>query len=203
MISVKDDTDCVFPLGTVVRLSSILLLHLNKWNIRVCHGKCQTKPLQAAYYCHCQHPYTGFLCEEYDACSVRPCLNGGICADKKEGPVGHRYDCACPPQYTGDNCSEMIGQCKPHICIHGNCSNMTLNTFVCLCDREYKGSLCEVLLRSCDLLPCLNGGVCRNTMPGYACDCPAAFTGHNCEINVNKCSLKLCLNGGTCLDGIN
>ncbi|XP_038656647.1 protein eyes shut homolog isoform X3 [Scyliorhinus canicula] len=167
------------------------------------HGKCQTEPLQAAYFCHCQHPYTGFLCEEYDACSVRPCLNGGICADKKEGLDGQRYDCACPPQYTGDNCSEMIGQCKPHICIHGNCSNMTLNTFVCVCDREYKGSLCEELVRSCDLLPCLNGGVCRNTMPGYACDCPAGFTGHNCEINVNKCSLKLCLNGGTCLDGIN
>lgn len=65
------------------------------------HGKCQTQPWQAAYYCHCQLPYTGLYCEEYDACSARPCLNGGTCADRKEGLEGRDHDCTCPPQFSG------------------------------------------------------------------------------------------------------
>ncbi|KAL4679641.1 hypothetical protein H8959_009291 [Pygathrix nigripes] len=43
------------------------------------------------------------------------------------------------------NCSEIIGQCQPHICFHGNCSNITSNNFICECDEQFSGSTTGII----------------------------------------------------------
>uniref|UniRef100_A0A4W3JPJ8 EGF-like domain-containing protein n=1 Tax=Callorhinchus milii TaxID=7868 RepID=A0A4W3JPJ8_CALMI len=101
------------------------------------HGVCLTRPGEAGYYCRCEEPYAGDLCQEYDACHWRPCLNRGICTDKNEGDY-YYYEVVAVVS-TGTNCSEVVGQCKPQVCRYGYCQNVTPNTFVCECDQDHTG----------------------------------------------------------------
>uniref|UniRef100_A0A674KBT1 EGF-like domain-containing protein n=1 Tax=Terrapene triunguis TaxID=2587831 RepID=A0A674KBT1_9SAUR len=164
------------------------------------HGRCLSHVWEEAYNCHCSQQYSGRFCQEFDACSGKPCQNNASCIDTREGTIGDSYECTCPSQFAGKNCSEIIGQCQPHACLNGNCSNVTPNTFLCECDKDFTGAFCEEPLEPCTSQPCLNGGICQNNEHGYVCDCLAGFLGHDCETDVNECSSRPCQNGATCID---
>uniref|UniRef100_A0A8C8RYB2 EGF-like domain-containing protein n=1 Tax=Pelusios castaneus TaxID=367368 RepID=A0A8C8RYB2_9SAUR len=164
------------------------------------HGRCLSHIWEEIYNCYCSQQYSGRFCQEFDACSSKPCHNNASCIDIEEGSIGDSYECACPSQFAGKNCSEIIGQCQPQVCLNGNCNNVTPNTFLCECNKEFTGPFCEEPVEPCTSQPCLNEGICHNTQHRYVCDCPVGFFGHDCETDVNECSSRPCQNGATCVD---
>eukprot|EP00075_Anas_platyrhynchos_P021732 XP_027310985.1 LOW QUALITY PROTEIN: protein eyes shut homolog [Anas platyrhynchos] len=163
------------------------------------HGRCLSHVWEKAYNCHCYPQYSGKFCQKFDMCSIKPCHNNASCTEKSEG-TRDSYECTCPPKFSGRNCTEIVGQCQPHTCLSGNCSNVTPNSFLCECDKGFTGPFCEEPSDPCASLPCLNGGLCQYNQSGYICDCPAGFLGHSCEIDINECSSRPCKNRGTCID---
>ncbi|KAM9297917.1 protein eyes shut homolog [Morus bassanus] len=159
------------------------------------HGKCLSYVWEKAYHCHCFSQYSGRFCQQFDICSTKPCHNNASCTEKSE-LSGDSYECTCPPQFSGKNCTEIVGQCQPHTCSNGICSNITPNTFLCECDKGFTGPFCEEPSDPCASQPCLNGGICQYNQSGYVCDCLTGFLGHNCEIDVNECSSRPCQNRG-------
>ncbi|XP_014432807.3 protein eyes shut homolog [Pelodiscus sinensis] len=164
------------------------------------HGRCLSNIWEEAYNCRCSQQYLGRFCQEFDACSSKPCRNNAACIDTREGLIGDSYKCVCHSQFAGKNCSEIIGQCQPHVCLNGNCSNVTPNTFLCKCNKDFTGPFCEEPVEHCISQPCLNGGICQNNEHGYVCECLAGYFGHDCEADVNECSSRPCQNGATCID---
>uniref|UniRef100_A0A8C3CEM6 EGF-like domain-containing protein n=1 Tax=Cairina moschata TaxID=8855 RepID=A0A8C3CEM6_CAIMO len=163
------------------------------------HGRCLSHVWEKAYNCHCFPQYSGKFCQKFDMCSIKPCHNNASCTEKSEG-TRDSYECTCPPKFSGRNCTEIVGQCQPHTCLSGNCSNVTPNSFLCECDKGFTGPFCEEPSDPCASLPCLNGGLCQYNQSGYICDCPAGFLGHSCEIDINECSSRPCKNRGICTD---
>ncbi|XP_009862880.1 PREDICTED: protein eyes shut homolog [Apaloderma vittatum] len=163
------------------------------------HGKCLSHVWEKAYTCHCFSQYSGRFCQKFDMCSTKPCHNNASCTEKSE-LSGDSYECTCPSKFSGKNCTEVVGQCQPHMCLNGNCSNITPNTFLCECNKGFTGPFCEEPTDPCAPQPCLHGGTCRYFQTGYVCHCPVGFLGHNCEIDINECSSRPCQNGGTCID---
>ncbi|KAM9002938.1 protein eyes shut homolog [Sarcophilus harrisii] len=115
-------------------------------NATVCsgHGRCLTEVWNKTYVCHCHPPYSGEFCQEVDECFQNPCHNNGTCINKRE-ELGDSYDCICYQEFTGKNCAEIIGQCQPHLCLYGNCRNVTPNTFICECDEQFTGKTNDFL----------------------------------------------------------
>ncbi|KAM6086450.1 protein eyes shut homolog [Theristicus caerulescens] len=163
------------------------------------HGKCLSHVWEKAYNCHCFSRYSGRFCQDFDMCSTKPCHNNASCTKKSE-LSGDSYECTCPPKFSGKNCTEIVGQCQPHTCFNGYCSNVTPNTFICECDKGFTGPLCEEPSDPCASQPCLNGGICQYNQSGYVCNCPAGFLGHSCETDINECSSSPCQNRGTCIN---
>ncbi|KAK2544844.1 Eys [Columba livia] len=159
------------------------------------HGKCLSHVWEKAYNCHCFSQYSGRFCQKFDMCSTKPCHNNASCTEKSE-LSGDSYECTCPPQFSGKNCTEIVGQCQSHTCFNGNCSNVSPNTFLCECDKDFAGPFCEEPGDPCASHPCVNGGICQYKQSGYVCDCPTGFLGHNCEIDINECSSMPCQNRG-------
>ncbi|XP_054827264.1 protein eyes shut homolog [Eublepharis macularius] len=108
------------------------------------HGKCLSHIWDKAYHCICNQPYSGQFCQESDVCFSKPCYNNASCVSrgKQRDRTGDSYECICPPLFAGKNCSEIIGQCQPQSCHHGNCSNVTPNTHQCQCDKDFSGKEC-------------------------------------------------------------
>ncbi|XP_044277379.1 protein eyes shut homolog [Varanus komodoensis] len=108
------------------------------------HGRCVSHLWDATYTCHCNQPYSGHFCQEFDMCSTKPCDNNASCIDKREKgeTAGDSYECICSPLFSGKNCSEIIGQCQPRSCIKGNCSSVSPHTYRCLCDKDTAGKKC-------------------------------------------------------------
>ncbi|XP_072494159.1 protein eyes shut homolog [Notamacropus eugenii] len=162
------------------------------------HGRCLSEVWNKTYVCHCHPPYSGEFCQEVDECIQNPCHNNGICIKKREQNEDS-CDCICYPHFTGKNCTEIIGHCQPHLCLHGNCRNMTANTFICECDEHFTGPFCEELLEPCLFQPCWNRGICHNQMPACIFDGLADFLGPKCETEVDECLLLQCQSGVECL----
>uniref|UniRef100_A0A8V0X5P9 Protein eyes shut homolog n=1 Tax=Gallus gallus TaxID=9031 RepID=A0A8V0X5P9_CHICK len=163
------------------------------------HGRCLSRVWEKQYSCHCFSQYSGKFCQKFNVCSTKPCHNNASCTEKLEG-IRNSYECTCPPEFSGKNCTEIVGQCQPHTCFNGNCSNVTPNTFLCECDKGFTGPFCEEPGDPCASQPCLNRGVCQYNQSGYICDCPAGFLGQDCEVDINECSSRPCQNRGTCID---
>uniref|UniRef100_A0A8B9UI07 EGF-like domain-containing protein n=1 Tax=Anas zonorhyncha TaxID=75864 RepID=A0A8B9UI07_9AVES len=102
------------------------------------HGRCLSHVWEKAYNCHCYPQYSGKFCQKFDMCSIKPCHNNASCTEKSEG-TRDSYECTCPPKFSGRNCTEIVGQCQPHTCLSGNCSNVTPNSFLCECDKGFTG----------------------------------------------------------------
>uniref|UniRef100_A0A452U289 EGF-like domain-containing protein n=1 Tax=Ursus maritimus TaxID=29073 RepID=A0A452U289_URSMA len=109
------------------------------------HGKCLTEVWSKTYSCHSQPPFCGKYCQELDACSYKPCENNGICINKRGKWNKQGYECICHRPFTGMNCSEIIGQCQPHICFHRNCGSITINNLICECGEPFSGKKCTCI----------------------------------------------------------
>uniref|UniRef100_A0A8D2ARI3 EGF-like domain-containing protein n=1 Tax=Sciurus vulgaris TaxID=55149 RepID=A0A8D2ARI3_SCIVU len=159
------------------------------------HGKCLSEVWKKTYSCHCQAPFHGKYCQELDTCYLRPCKNNGSCINKKEKWGKEGYKCICHPSFTGRNCTEIIGQCKPQICIHGNCSNITASSFICECDEQYTGPFCEELMKPPISHSCSEEEIWQNNCSVYICECSEGFFSQSCETDVNEYSSAACQNG--------
>lgn len=81
-------------------------------------GECVNNPCQnggtctlggpgGAVECICTPGWFGQFCDSNEnECISNPCLNGGTCVDGDQ-----RFDCNCPPEYTGDICQEVTPSC--------------------------------------------------------------------------------------------
>ena len=149
-------------------------------------------------------------------CSQAKCENGGICVLGSTGvnEVIGEYRCACPPGWTGADCSEPFDSCSPsYSCLNGGECVLGLRDefdnqqYFCDCTNakdesgdKYVGKWCEhQAVNYCDGQGsfCVNG-VCN---PGYhlgndprMCLCEEDFGGPHCEFekgddNVPKCDL--------------
>jgi hypothetical protein len=145
----------------------------------------------------CEMPYyndngtCGLICDV-----LSPCLNGGTCI-----PTNIGYNCSCPLDYTGTNCS--INLCDSITCMNGG----TCKQGICSCPSGYVGLDCSVDL--CDDVTCMNGGTCVQGI----CQCMSSFNGTQCEncrldncvnciFSSNKVTCVLCDDGFVLTDGV-
>ncbi|KAI5160407.1 Protein Eyes Shut [Manis pentadactyla] len=98
------------------------------------------------------------------------------------------------------NCSEIIGQCQPLICFHGNCSNITANNFIYERDEPFSGPSCEKSMEHCVSQSCWKEGIWQNKSSAYICEYPEGVFNQSCETKVNKCSSMPCQNYTDCND---
>ncbi|XP_059971085.1 protein eyes shut homolog [Mesoplodon densirostris] len=164
------------------------------------HGTCLTEVWSKIYSCHCQPPFSGKYCQELDSCSCKPCKNNDSDINKREKWNIQGYECVCHPQIKGINCSEIIGQCQPHICFHGNCRNIIANSFICECEEPFSGPFCEESMEHCVSQSCWKGEISQNKSSAYILECTEGFLNQNCETDVNECSPKPCENVTDCTD---
>ncbi|KAI4903915.1 hypothetical protein NFI96_017393, partial [Prochilodus magdalenae] len=111
--------------------------------LRLCSGNgvCRANAGRLVYGCRCNKHYSGLFCEDFDACSEKPCLNGGTCMSNSTAePNRPSYECLCPPRFTGVNCSEILGQrnCTKD-CRNGTCVQVSPVSFQCKCLAGYTG----------------------------------------------------------------
>nr|XP_060471836.1 protein eyes shut homolog [Panthera onca] len=163
------------------------------------HGKCLTEVWSKTYSCHCQPPFSGKYCQELDPCSYKPCENNGSCINKRGKLNKQGYECTCYPPFTGIHCSEIIGQCRPRICFHGNCGNITASSFICECDEPFSGPYCEKSMKWYISQSCWKGEICQNKSSAYICEYPEGFFNQNHETDVRECPSIPCQNGTNCV----
>ena len=92
-------SNCQFGLRLVIKIKPYACTE-NQCNG---HGQCATTIEDDAYdFCDCDKDY-GLVedCSEFDACSLEPCANGGICLDVTEGLEGTSYECQCGEGFSG------------------------------------------------------------------------------------------------------
>ncbi|XP_022101409.1 fibroblast growth factor receptor-like isoform X2 [Acanthaster planci] len=129
-------------------------------------------------------------------CATNPCMNGGTCM---ASPSMTDYFCACPMEYTGQNCTDpVLGICMPNPCLNnGTCMPSPGMTYRCTCPIGYSGMNCEN--DACRPNPCHNNGTCHRDTSGnmFDCRCPVGFSGGECQ--TDACQSNPCRNGGTCI----
>ena len=99
---------------------------------------CLQGPMPATFQCRCPRGYTGNLCEQVDACSGNPCLNGGTCTNQPLGVDTSSYLCTCLPGFTGNQCqtstsSPSSSQCDGVVtCLNaGMCLSRADGSYMC------------------------------------------------------------------------
>ncbi|KAF7464630.1 hypothetical protein GHT09_006343 [Marmota monax] len=83
------------------------------WQGPLC-DQCVTSPgcvnglCEEPWQCICKDGWDGKLCDiDVRACTSTPCSNNGTCVDLDNG----RYECSCPPGFSGKDCQEKDGPC--------------------------------------------------------------------------------------------
>uniref|UniRef100_A0A8C9QDN8 Protein delta homolog 1 n=1 Tax=Spermophilus dauricus TaxID=99837 RepID=A0A8C9QDN8_SPEDA len=156
----------------------------------------------------CEEPWQ-CICKDWDfflyppdvrACTSTPCSNNGTCVDLDSG----RYECSCPPGFSGQDCQEKDGPCviNGSPCQHGGTcvdDEGRASHASCLCPPGFSGNFCEIVANSCTPNPCENDGVCTDIGGDFRCRCPAGFIDKTCSRPVTICASSPCQNGGTCL----
>ncbi|XP_009320420.1 PREDICTED: LOW QUALITY PROTEIN: neurogenic locus notch homolog protein 1 [Pygoscelis adeliae] len=171
-----------------------------------CANGGQCVPFEAHYICRCtaglhganckqdvNEWFTGQNCEEnINDCPGNNCKNGGTCVDGV-----NTYNCQCPPEWTGQYCTEDVDECQlmPNACQNGGtCHNN---------HGGYKRLLCH-LDDACISNPCNEGSNCdTNPVNGKAiCTCPSGYMGPACNQDVDECSLGAnpCEHAGKCIN---
>ncbi|CDW52690.1 neurogenic locus notch protein 2 [Trichuris trichiura] len=151
-----------------------------------------------AFSCTCPHGWVGDTCDvDVDECLVNPCQNNAQCINTEGG-----YYCQCQPYYSGNAC-EIAGSCLQKPCLHGNCTQLSIEKHVCRCYNGYSGESCSEMIDFCESNPCKDGGECTAYPGGFNCTCFPGFTGNDCSENIDECHGEPCKNGGRCTDGNN
>ncbi|XP_039211142.1 protein crumbs homolog 1 isoform X2 [Crotalus tigris] len=114
-------------------------------------------------------------CLKLDACSLNPCLNGGMCED-----FYSYFRCSCAKGWTGSQCELSVDECSSNPCLHGNCSD-GISAYKCVCNPGYRGTRCEEDIDDCFGHLCGNGATFVDGINDYSCLCTGNFTGRFCR----------------------
>ncbi|XP_017581264.1 hyaluronan-binding protein 2-like [Pygocentrus nattereri] len=117
------------------------------------------------------------------SCTPNPCLNNGMCEQKKGG----RFKCKCPKNFGGRRCEKRVMICKRDTCGYGQCV-LTLSPpfYECKCKPPFKPPNCKSIA-PCESNPCLNGGSCVKDGQDFDCVCKEGFTGRFCHVGPDDC----------------
>lgn len=220
----------------VIYFNCFSLLNISSFateNIEVCpenicqnNGKCFIDDLNERFYCECDKPFTGTICqftETQKPCNLK-CTNGGYC---KRDNRFMREICICKSGFRGDLCAE-IEDCtnipcpKNKTCLYDvktetfNCENNycelnkpcefnstcrpSNNDYFCECSLGLTGKNCSIDVNECQNNEqiCKNNGICNNTFGNFTCECSIGFTGRFCEKFVGFCNQNPCQNKAIC-----
>ncbi|KAM6956199.1 hyaluronan-binding protein 2-like [Aplochiton taeniatus] len=123
------------------------------------------------------------LQEPEGQCSPNPCLNNGVCEQKRSG----RFKCDCPGPYRGRKCEKGPKRCKRGTCARGECVlTSTAPFYECKCKQPFQPPNCRTVAL-CDPNPCKNGGQCVKDGQDFDCVCPAGFRGRFCHVGPRDC----------------
>lgn len=160
--------------------------------------------------CSCPIEYKGNKCQYQSFCHKNPCQNNASCIEDTTSasyscscPIGFggiNCQIACPPFYTGLNCTTKVDVCANFPCLNGGTcrGNESSNGFTCLCKKGFRGDKCGEDIDECtELNPCING-ICINTIGSYMCYCTPGFNGKHCGEDIDECLSNPCKNNGTC-----
>ncbi|XP_019617274.1 PREDICTED: uncharacterized protein LOC109464676 [Branchiostoma belcheri] len=157
--------------------------------------------------CECIHGYgvrsqDPLVCYNIDDCSPNPCQNGAQCTDKIAD-----YNCTCPEQYKGKNCS-VIRNCYEFPCLNGaECIELDTPTPSpagrnCSCAPGYKGvdcgQDCDECSEQCNSGMCVNSISCENSIGDFVCECKIGYEGKDCSSEIDHCKDNPCSPGGVC-----
>ncbi|XP_026794962.3 hyaluronan-binding protein 2 [Pangasianodon hypophthalmus] len=116
------------------------------------------------------------------SCNPNPCLNSGVCEDKKGG-----FRCKCPKPFRGRLCEKGRRPCKKDTCGYGQCVlTSSPPYFECKCKAPFEPPNCKKIA-PCKWNPCLNGGTCVKDGQDFDCLCTAGFSGKFCQVGPNDC----------------
>ncbi|XP_052269797.1 delta and Notch-like epidermal growth factor-related receptor isoform X2 [Dreissena polymorpha] len=138
---------------------------------------------ESSYSCGCNYGWTGDHCETYiDECipAFKTCQNGAACQNQPG-----LYECICPPEWTGKNCSQK-NYCNLNPCRHNERCLNGQTSRNCTCLDGWKGENCTDDIDECLQSPCINNGNCTNMNGTFVCACSEDREGHECEIVVHK-----------------
>uniref|UniRef100_A0A8B9L892 Delta-like protein n=1 Tax=Astyanax mexicanus TaxID=7994 RepID=A0A8B9L892_ASTMX len=205
------------------------------------HGTCVNK-----WECICEKNWGGLMCYQGDqqltptvsyhgaekqkcnvpirglehACMSNPCANGGTCHE-----IASRFECLCPPGWSGPTCAKDKDECMSAPCAHGGTCIDLENDFDCVCPAQWTGKTCQIDVNECVKKPCVNSYSCKNLIGGYhcacypgwtgqscnisqyissdgrhgyVCQCLPGFVGRHCEVQQSGCASAPCQNGGQC-----
>ncbi|XP_060780580.1 hyaluronan-binding protein 2-like [Neoarius graeffei] len=115
-------------------------------------------------------------------CNPNPCLNNGVCEDKKG-----TFKCKCPKSFKGRTCEKTRKVCKRKTCGYGQCVlTSSPPYFECKCIPPFKPPDCKKIA-PCEWNPCVNGGTCEKDGQDFDCICNAGFSGKFCQVGPNDC----------------
>jgi len=128
-----------------------------------------------------------------DPCFPDPCNSQGICSSSEWDEL--TYTCACINGWTGDTCTEELGECDEDYCENGGSCYWTFETQTCFCATGYTGDTCsefsEELNDPCMYLVCGDEGhgSCVVSDEGEGeCDCEEGYTGDFCTESIPSCT---------------
>ncbi|XP_067242210.1 hyaluronan-binding protein 2-like [Chanodichthys erythropterus] len=115
-------------------------------------------------------------------CSPNPCLNGGVCEEKRD-----KFKCKCPRQFVGRRCERGKRVCKRGTCGTGLCLLTSAPPYYkCKCIPPFAPPNCKSPI-PCAPNPCQNNGRCVSEEGDFECICPEGFNGHYCQVDPNDC----------------
>ncbi|KAK9964597.1 hypothetical protein ABG768_005760 [Culter alburnus] len=115
-------------------------------------------------------------------CSPNPCLNGGVCEEKRD-----KFKCKCPRQFVGRRCERGKRVCKRGTCGTGLCLLTSAPPYYkCKCIPPFAPPNCRSPI-PCAPNPCQNNGRCVSEEGDFECICPEGFNGHYCQVDPNDC----------------
>ncbi|XP_060727729.1 hyaluronan-binding protein 2-like [Tachysurus vachellii] len=115
-------------------------------------------------------------------CSPNPCLNNGVCEEKKG-----RYKCKCPKPFKGRRCEKSKKACKNDTCGYGQCVLTSSPPFYeCKCKAPFLPPNCKKIA-PCERNPCRNGGTCQKDGQDFDCICLKGFSGKFCQVGPDDC----------------
>ncbi|EDV28344.1 uncharacterized protein TRIADDRAFT_53907 [Trichoplax adhaerens] len=79
---------------------------------------------------------------DYNACYSNPCSNGGTCIGSNNGPGTYKYNCRCPPNFTGKQSQSKL-LCSMNPCgSNATCQDLPYG-YSCYCPDGFHGQNCS------------------------------------------------------------